>query len=459
MRISKISIKNLFGTFNHDIILNNEERVTIIIGPNGYGKTTTLKLINSLVLGDFNTLYSTPFDELKVEFIDGSSLAVDRKCKSPRTGGRDVTLTLVHTDFSKNQRDFDLQHFLSPKGLGLPYTSFDELQQDLSTYRPFREKESFDSLSEFENYRRIIGLSQKERDDLQMSFDYSLFSNNKKLLSEFKTIEELIGKIKVHFTTTQRLIKYSHPTRIRGEKPQTPIVEVFSSDLSKQIEITLARAMQHAQEIDSSFPRRITENLKKEDVKVNFSRLLQDLNELEKKRSRLRNTGLFLELGGDLRIDEKIQGSERKDLIGSVLKEYIKDTKEKFKEFDGLVSKLELLKGIINDRFIFKTFDITREDGFVFRNSKNETIPVNHLSSGEQQELVMFYEFLFKVPKDSLLLIDEPEISLHIDWQQKFLKDLLEVAKLVGFDVLIATHAPAIVNDYWDLTVDLAGVG
>jgi predicted ATP-binding protein involved in virulence len=88
----------------------------------------------------------------------------------------------------------------------------------------------------------------------------------------------------------------------------------------------------------------------------------------------------------------------------------------------------------------------------------NELSP-DVLSSGEQHELVMFYEFLFKVPKDSLLLIDEPELSLHIDWQQKFLKDLIEIADLAGFDVIIATHAPSIINNYWSLAVDLGELG
>ena len=42
-------------------------------------------------------------------------------------------------------------------------------------------------------------------------------------------------------------------------------------------------------------------------------------------------------------------------------------------------------------------------------------------------------------------------------WQQLFLNDLEEITKLVGFDVLIATHSPQIINDRWDLTVELKG--
>ncbi|MHA1784435.1 MAG: AAA family ATPase, partial [Candidatus Helarchaeota archaeon] len=46
LRIKKIFVKNLFGMFNHEIPFNLEKKITIIIGPNGYGKTILLKFLN-----------------------------------------------------------------------------------------------------------------------------------------------------------------------------------------------------------------------------------------------------------------------------------------------------------------------------------------------------------------------------------------------------------------------------
>ena len=79
------------------------------------------------------------------------------------------------------------------------------------------------------------------------------------------------------------------------------------------------------------------------------------------------------------------------------------------------------------------------------------------LSSGEQHEIVLLYELLFKVSENSIILIDEPEISLHVAWQEVFLKDLGQMAELSRFQALIATHSPQIINDRWDLTVELRG--
>ena len=77
------------------------------------------------------------------------------------------------------------------------------------------------------------------------------------------------------------------------------------------------------------------------------------------------------------------------------------------------------------------------------------------LSSGEQQEVVLLYELLFKVKAGTLVLIDEPELSLHVVWQKQFLDDLFKIIELQKITIVVATHSPQIINNHWDLTVDL----
>ena len=102
---------------------------------------------------------------------------------------------------------------------------------------------------------------------------------------------------------------------------------------------------------------------------------------------------------------------------------------------------------------------IDKKTGFVFNSSiTNKNIPLSGLSSGEQHELVLFYQLLFNTEPNSLLLIDEPEISLHISWQNHFIDDLRDVIKLNNFSAIIATHSPDIINKNWDLTVKLKGI-
>ena len=50
MQISRLQIKNLYDQYNYDIDFNSEEKeqITILTGPNGYGKTTILRILKSL---------------------------------------------------------------------------------------------------------------------------------------------------------------------------------------------------------------------------------------------------------------------------------------------------------------------------------------------------------------------------------------------------------------------------
>jgi len=154
----------------------------------------------------------------------------------------------------------------------------------------------------------------------------------------------------------------------------------------------------------------------------------------------------------DIKELQKIDESNR-----NVLSVYIEDVKKKLSVLDELSNKIDLLVKIINSRFLHKQMSISKNEGFIFRTSGNKDLQPTALSSGEQHELVLLFEMLFKVIPNSLILIDEPELSLHVVWQKEFLKDLQEIARIAGFDFLIATHSPQIIHDRWDITVELTG--
>lgn len=68
------------------------------------------------------------------------------------------------------------------------------------------------------------------------------------------------------------------------------------------------------------------------------------------------------------------------------------------------------------------------------------------MSSGEQNEIVMLYDMIFDLPDNSILLIDEPENSLHVAWQNMIISDLQRIADEKQLQVIIATHSPTIVR-------------
>lgn len=118
-------------------------------------------------------------------------------------------------------------------------------------------------------------------------------------------------------------------------------------------------------------------------------------------------------------------------------------------------TSIELFRELLNRRFLYKQVRIDKSQGLVFKTESGQQLPPTSLSTGEQHEVVILYQLLFLTQPDSLVLIDEPEISLHVAWQKPFLSDLARIAQLSKVDFLIATHSPQIISNRWDLTVEL----
>ena len=132
--------------------------------------------------------------------------------------------------------------------------------------------------------------------------------------------------------------------------------------------------------------------------------------------------------------------------------------KRKLQVFDWFLPRVELFKDIVNSRFSYKKFKVDRENGFIFEsNHDGSIVPPRALSSGEQHEIVLTYELLFKARAGSLIFIDEPEtVSSWSHGREKFLEDIARIAELADLDFLVATHSPSIIHNRRDLMVKLA---
>jgi len=183
-----------------------------------------------------------------------------------------------------------------------------------------------------------------------------------------------------------------------------------------------------------------------------MSEINERLGSLEQKRDRLTDAGLL-----DKEIESQLDVSSIDETKAEVLSLYIADVEQKLAEFDNLYQRIDLFKTILNRRFSFKEVSIDKRYGIEFHADDGTPLAPEYLSSGEQHEVILLYQLLFKVKADSLILIDEPELSLHIAWQEQFLHDLAQITALSSFDVLVATHSPQIISDRWDLTVELTG--
>ena len=124
-------------------------------------------------------------------------------------------------------------------------------------------------------------------------------------------------------------------------------------------------------------------------------------------------------------------------------------------------NRVETFKKVIDSyQFANKTFEINAIHGYLFRVASEQT-PVlfgpglTCLSSGEQQILIQAFDILLNAEDESLVLIDEPELSNHLEWQELFLSNLEKMVCLRQIQCIICTHAPETFRMRFDLTTDL----
>jgi len=110
---------------------------------------------------------------------------------------------------------------------------------------------------------------------------------------------------------------------------------------------------------------------------------------------------------------------------------------------------------IVNDFLVNKSVYINERNILSARMDNGSALPIEKLSSGERQILIMFYLLLFEAKNGSLIIIDEPEISLHVGWQQRLGKTFSDIAKLRDMHMIVATHSPQVIHDSWDMSVEL----
>ncbi len=111
--------------------------------------------------------------------------------------------------------------------------------------------------------------------------------------------------------------------------------------------------------------------------------------------------------------------------------------KKVFKEINGIFEILEL---------DVKLSEISKDENSmpIFTNSSGKKFGINELSSGEKQLFLRTLAIKMLEPENSIIMIDEPELSLHPKWQQK----IIDVYKKIGKNnqIILATHSPHILG-------------
>lgn len=445
MKINKIAVSRLFGIFNHVIPLNLESGITIILGENGLGKTVILESVRAFFSKNFSFFANVEFEKFTFYFDTGDAWDLERIIDAEKS----MALTVTKWNTTKDERSKPFKVYEGELDGRKPRL------EDVARRRFLHERELFhyqlnaDSpyFREYENFQRQMG-------EIEMSkYGNQRHPQHKK---PPQWLDEGFEKVSIKIIETQRIITVKE----RGGDAYINTVKKFSEDLVQRISLVEKESNSISTELDASYPNRLMQKLRQGETD-SLDELNSALSQLDERRRLLSSVGLIEDLpNSDLL---KMDGEDL--VLMNPVKLYIDDSHKKLAPYDDISKKIELYKGIINLRFKHKNIEINRKNGFLFRSrvkkdSKGnyERIPSSSLSSGEQNELIMFYELIFNTKVGDMIFIDEPELSLHISWQNKFINDLKEVTSMNSVAIVIATHSPDIIDRNWDLRVELEGL-
>ena len=110
----------------------------------------------------------------------------------------------------------------------------------------------------------------------------------------------------------------------------------------------------------------------------------------------------------------------------------------------------------MNRLFKRKSLEFNSRNELTAKLENGEPFDLRYLSSGEKQIIIILGEALLQLGTASVYLADEPELSLHVEWQEKLVSSIRELNS--GAQLVFATHSPDIVSEYGDRVIDMERV-
>ena len=384
--IKRLEVSGLNDKVNADLEFN--EDLNIITGANGSGKTTLLKLIWYLISGQIDRALYVPFDFVLIE-TDQFQLSISLEDHYERE-------FLIQWRFfdedSETGTEFGENHEIEVEEL----IEDNEMEAEESLYIGFWDVQS-------DANPRIHNLKTYIRDTMKSSLFFP----------SFRRIEGGFSRISQGMNSTRQ---ERRPRRTGPTQTSDPLQAAMS-------EQSVEQSVDNHKFVTSFSTTDIVELLSQKRTEIT-----NEINAIY--------AGLSHDLAKRIPSKPAIELKDANSALQQIRQEFTKAVAEEQK----LQNQLTSLHGLINKIF---NYGIEIEDGFTL-GEEDHVISSDKLSYGEQQMLsfLCYNEF----SSDTTIFIDEPELSLHIDWQRLLLPTLLD--QRTGNQFFIATHSPFILARY-----------
>lgn len=473
LRVERVAVEGLFGLFDHDVRLHRDH-LTIIAGANGVGKTIILRMIAELIGGGAGpTLHAVPFDTFAAWFDDGGIVVLEKRLAQDECEwhfhGAYESLDPVRAPLESLAATPDLAPWVG-----------DTWQREGDGWVDISDGER---LTQEEFVRRYLP-----------SVPPHLRRQLEKRLALGKAVQERLGflqaRIRVRLIDTQRLRYEVNDDTVPPHRRRRTVAAIdrYSEELGNRLSQEDSNYREVSERLDRLFTRLLLE--RGFSVGSNRNALSSEYDAFNREWQRLSAFGLvgrerqapqaLGELGRRWTLDElygfitsrlanvelgqlspaafssHLRPSQLSDDVDlKALATYLVIQRAKLSVFEKIAGKIEPFVELLNRRLRHKRLRIMSGHGFVFESQDGHVIAPSSLSSGEQHEVVLLYQLLFHSEPGDLVLMDEPEISLHSEWLWSFVEDIRRIQSVTGTDIVIATHSNEITEHNLGLVVPL----
>lgn len=438
--IKKFRIYGLHGYKNVEIEFTSQARV--IIAENGAGKTTILAALYAFLKRDFYRLSKIKFDSIECEIAGNPAplrIVKSELVSFESTGVIDSEIEKL-TRFTPNP----------PTAIRDAIMSLDS--EDISSFHnlPLLHDIYMTSPYDLEDFTEILTTIRN-----------TVVEMPKELSETAATLNNLVGKLQFLYLPTYRRVELSSPKTQRRipngrrlrENQNIDGIRYGLRDVQDRLADILSDIQRYSNSqyrtisaaiIDDALGGKINpgtyQSTKLPDIealRLFFSRVESD----QSKTNRLESLKDLYETGEIHNNDQLILR-----YFLSKLEAVVDRTKQLETNVEKFVEQVNVYLSLSSDEKTL-TYDSNLMRVVVRNTFNNDEIDLEALSSGEKQVISLF-SHLYLEPGQKIVLIDEPELSLSLDWQRRLLPDVINSPGCA--QLLAITHSPFIFENDLD---------
>lgn len=503
-RIQKLQIKGLFGRHDYTLNLGAKEGYAILAAPNGYGKSTILQLIRAIQSGNLLFFDELIFSEIHVEYVDSrfenfvNTLDVYKrpvedeelnKCEQlmemqdeidekdyvdrPRilyeveirfkngsclrnTDDGYETILFNNTDVYKIAQKVSEQ-IPELELLGKTLEQFQMMMGNYDAWRP---------MWEVKGKGRVLTLSQVFNEYEKKHHGEYFWECS---IPMFSLFVQSLSSDHIYVSADRRIFAPDNEYNgvVNGEVISDVIADMGKALKEKALKFSQTSRDVLAAELLKSLANPVDER----ELKARIESKIQKLKDVEAAYrvygiERHKSSSIYDPKLDIYQVPENASASELR-----VLDFLLDSALAEMAVYEDFVEKLsfyeEELNGLLSFARIEASIDgitawSTVQDIFQKTGEFESPIALNRLSSGESHlltllGLMIFFEGVYKdCEGGAMVLIDEPEVSLHPLWQEKIAEFFWKCLEKGSREFVFATHSPMFIGTRWDKVIELA---